>query len=390
MGVATLKPVADPSLYPTFSEDEFARRYAAARARMAERDLACLVVYGAGRNADVQYLTNWPGTRESYVVFPRDGEPALRVQLSNHLPNAQRTAILGDVRWGGTDSVETVAAALRERRIERGRIGLVGAMPWQHHAALARALPNVTWVDATRLLRDIRTVKSDEELARIRIACRFTDMAMEALAREVRPGLREDQLAAIVEGAYAREGGTHGIHFMATTPMREPRIGVPSQIPSLRTIEAGDVLITEISAEHWGYSGQIHRTYAIGAEPTEAYRRLHDVAVETYERVVDVLRDGATAADVVAAAEVVHERGYTIYDDLFHGTNQLPPILRTQRTLHAPVPDFVFRANMVVVVQPNVVTEDARMGLQVGETLNITRSGTERLHGYPMRFVVCR
>ena len=45
---------------------------------------------------------------------------------------------------------------------------------------------------------------------------------------------------------------------------------------------------------------------------------------------------------------------------------------------------------MVVVVQPNVVTYDERMGLQVGETLRITRTGVERLHDYPMRFVLVR
>jgi hypothetical protein len=28
-------------------------------------------------------------------------------------------------------------------------------------------------------------------------------------------------------------------------------------------------------------------------------------------------------------------------------------------------------------------------GLQVGETVRITKDGTERLHAYPMRFVRC-
>jgi Xaa-Pro aminopeptidase len=293
------------------------------------------------------------------------------------------------VRWGGIDSAATVASALRERDLVRGRVGLVGALPWQHQTVLTRALPGVEWTDASAILRDLRLIKSEEEIARLRIACRYTDMAMEALEREVRPGLREDQLAGIVECAYSHEGGTHGIHFMATTPMRAPTIGVPSQIPSRRVIEGGDVLITEISAEHWGYSGQIHRAYAIGEPPTEAYARMHAAAAECYERIVAVLRDGATAQDVVDAADVVHERGYTLYDDLFHGTNQLPPILRSRQTLHRSVPDFSFRENMVVVVQPNVVTADARMGLQVGETVRITKAGTDRLHAYPMRFVVC-
>jgi Xaa-Pro aminopeptidase len=383
--------MADASVYPTFSEAEFARRHQAVRAILNEEGAAALVVFGAGRNLEIQYLTNWPGSREAYLIFPAAGELSMFVQLYNHLPNARRMAIVEDVRWGGTSSAESVVANLRERGIERGRVGLVGAVPYQHHARLQKGLPQVELVDLTQRLRAVETVKSDEEIERLRTAARFTDLAMRALEREVRPGLREDQLAAIVEGAYADQGGWHGIHFMATTPMRAPAIGVPSQVQSFRVIQPGDVLITEISAGYWGYTGQIHRAYAIGEPPTPEYQRLHAAGVEAFERIREVLRDGATVEDVLDAAEVIHQRDYTIYDDLLHGASQFPPILQTRSVARGPIAPFTFRENMVVVVQPNVITEsEGRMGLQVGETLRITRTGTERLHDYPMEFVVCR
>ncbi|MBI3522485.1 MAG: aminopeptidase P family protein [Chloroflexi bacterium] len=373
-----------------FSPAEYARRDAAVHEFMERDALDALVIYGSGRAADVAYLSGWPGTREAVLVYPREADPVLLVQLFNHVPNAVRLARVRDVRWGGRTIGATTLAALLERVARPRRIGLVGGLPWDHYETLRRGLPDDAFTDAAPPLRMLRATKSAEELERLRIAARFTDIAMRALEREVRPGMREHELVAIVEGSYAREGGTHGIHFMATTPMRAPLIGVPSQLQTARVIERGDVLITEISAEHHGYTGQIHRAYAIGVEPTDQYRRIHDVAVETYERVRDSIRDGSTAADVIAAAEVVHERGFTIYDDLLHGASQLPPILKTSRTAHGPTPDFTFRENMIVVVQPNVVTaDDGRVGLQVGETLRVTKTGTERLHDYPMRFIVC-
>jgi len=42
-----------------------------------------------------------------------------------------------------------------------------------------------------------------------------------------------------------------------------------------------------------------------------------------------------------------------------------------------------------VVIQPNVITPDERMGVQVGELVRVTRTGVESLHRYPMRFVEC-
>jgi len=377
-----------PDRYPSFSDAEFVRRLGAVRTKMDEQDLDALLLYGAGRAPEIQYLCNWPGTRESFLVVPRHRPPTLLVQLYNHVPNAQRVAVTSDVRWAGTSPAETLASVLEAVPIHEGVVGLAGPWPWRIADGMKVLLTQIGFVDASPLLRDLRTIKSAEELDRLRLAARLTDQAMRALEREVRPGLHEHELAAIVEGAYLREGAVNAIHFMATTPMRAPEIGVPSQIPSRRVIEKGDVLITEIGAEWWGYAGQIHRAYAIGADPTDQYVRLHDVAVEAYRRIVDVLHDGATVAQVLDAADVIHERGFTIYDDLLHGTSQLPPIIQTRATKRGDWrEDFVFRENMVVAVQPNVVTDSSgRVGLQVGETVRITKTGVERLHDYPMRF----
>jgi Xaa-Pro dipeptidase len=356
---------------------------------MDEDGLDALLLYGAGRIPEIQYLTNWPGTRESFLIVARHGAPTLLVQLYNHVPNARRVAATSDVRWAGSWPPQTLASILETVPIQEGIVGLVGAWPSRIVDGLKTLLPQIGYVDASAIVRDLRMVKSAEELERMRIAARLTDEAMRALERDVRPGMREHELAAIVEGAYLREGGVNAIHFMAATSMGAPEIGVPSQVPSSRIIERGDILITEIGAEWWGYAGQIHRAYAIGADPTDQYVELHDVAVEAYRRIVDVLRDGSTVADVLDAAEVIHDRGFTIYDDLLHGTSQLPPIIQTRRTKRGDwSEDFVFREDMVVVVQPNVVTDGSgRIGLQVGETVRITRTGFERLHDYPMRFV---
>ncbi len=69
-------------LYPRFSEAEFARRYAAVRAGMQEADLPVLVVYGTPpfASSEVQYLANFPVTREAFLVFP--GELCFRARES--------------------------------------------------------------------------------------------------------------------------------------------------------------------------------------------------------------------------------------------------------------------------------------------------------------------
>ncbi|HLJ35664.1 MAG TPA: hypothetical protein VKU38_18560, partial [Ktedonobacteraceae bacterium] len=86
-----------------------------------------------------------------------------------------------------------------------------------------------------------------------------------------------------------------------------------------------------------------------------------------------------------------HNAGFTIYDDLVHslGGGYLPPILRTRRTEAGLAQPFTFKENMTIVIQPNIITEDEHMGLQVGELVQVTRNGVKSLHRYPMRFIQC-
>ncbi len=380
------------NLYPGFSEAEFARRYTTVRTAMQQADLSALVIYGTvSAYNEVLYLSNFLTTRETLLVFPSEGEPTLFVQMFNHVPNARQIAQISDVRWGGTDTAVTTANNLLERGLAESRIGVVGMIPFKQYELIKRELPRATLVDFTPHFQQLRLIKSNEEIEILRKGAEFSDKAIEALEREVHPGISEHELAAIVEAAYLGLGGKTHIHYMATTPMHNPSVCVPAQHLSNRILEKGDVLITEISAHYHGYPGQILRPFAIGTPPTPEYQRLYDVAVETFSRIASVIRAGASVEDVLDAAEYIHTAGFTIYDDLVHGFGggYLPPIVRTRRTSTNPPRPFQFKENMTVVIQPNVITQDERMGLQVGELVQVKADGIESLHSYPMQFVRC-
>ena len=377
-------------LYPRFSASEYARRYATVRTIMTEQGLSALVLYGTvSAYQEVLYFSNFATMREAMLVLPLVGEPTLFVEYFNHVSNARLVASITDVRWGGPDIALATVENLRERGLSEGRIGIVGPITYKQIGVMREMLPRVEWVDFISHMMQIRLVTSEEEIDFLRKGAEFSDLAIAALEREARPGIREFELAAIVEGAYLGLGGKTHIHYMATTPMSHPSVCVPAQHQSNRVIEKGDVLITEISAHYAGYAGQILRPFAIGTPPTAAYQRLYDVAVETYNRIVNVLRDGATTEEVLDAAEYIHQCGFTICDDLLHGFGggYLAPVLRTRRTSARLPQPFTFRENMTVVIQPNVITPDERMGVQVGQLVRITRSGVESLHSYPMHFI---
>jgi len=157
---------------------------------------------------------------------------------------------------------------------------------------------------------------------------------------------------------------------------------VPAQWPSTRRLGAGDALTCEISASWWDHPGQLLRTFAVAAEPARLFRELHAAADAALDAILAVLRPGATAAEVVAAAGVIEDAGFTTRDDLLHGFvgGYLPPVLGSPGRQLAAVPDFTFAEGMTVVVQPNVVTPDEAAGVQTGELVLVGPDGPERLH----------
>ena len=372
-------PHAEP--YPRFSDAEMARRRAAIEAAMAAHEVDHLLVYGANRSGSaVGWLTRWPVTREALVVVTPGERDVLLVDFYNHVPNAARIATEADVRPAAPSGIATAVEALRAQGAAGRRVGLIGPLGHAAHARLAAGVGEVVALDAayTRL----RVVKSPEEIAWLRVGCALTDAAVLALRDGARPGVDERELGALVEGAYLARGGTTHIHYFAATSMAAPAMAVPAQWPSARRLEAGDALTCEISAAWWDHPGQLLRTFAVAAEPATLYRELHAVADAAVDAILAVLRPGASAADVVAAAGVIEDAGFTTRDDL-HGFvgGYLPPVVGSRSRQIAPVPDFTFATGMTVVVQPNVVTPDERAGVQTGELVLIGEDGPERLHG---------
>jgi Xaa-Pro aminopeptidase len=376
-----------------------ARRHALVRGLLAEQDLEAVVVFGnSGVNrhnhANGFWLSQWQDMHHAYLVVPREGNPTLLVGLVNHVPNAREISEVPNIEWGGYEPGKTISSLVS------GRVGLVGVnamwndgMPWRHYEDLRAS--GVELVDVTREYAALRRIKSAEEIERLRGAAELSDLAITTLQEVAKPGVAETELVALVEEPYRRQGGTTRITFLRSMPMDAPNGCLPAQNPSDRRLEQGDVVITEFSASLWGYSGQVHRPVFVGAEPTAEWQRLFDVAKEAYDRIAEGMTPGSTEGDVIRNAAVIGEAGYAIYDDLIHGygTDYGPPLVdrscvRLWLDGSEPPPGRTIERGMTIVIQPNPITPDERMGLQLGALTVVTDAGAQSLHTLPFEPLV--
>jgi len=382
-----LRPLLDAE-FPVFSDVEMQRRRKALAETMAEAGAAHALLSGGDRKGSaIQWLTGWPPGGGHFVVFTPGQADALFVKNPNNAPLARIMAPRTTVGWSAEGSQALMIDELLKRGAKGKTVGVIGSYGHSLHEKLVAA--GIAPIDMNRAYTRLRLVKSSEELDWLRIGCALTDLAVEALERDVAPGQTEHEIADIIERAYVPWGGMTQIHYTGVTSMADPNCCVPSQLSRNRVVKAGDVVFTEIAVSFWSYPGQLQRTIAVASEPTPLYRDLHAAAEEAYQAILKVLRPGARPDDILDAASCIARTGFTICDDLVHGYGgggYLPPVLGTRERPSQSVPDMTLQQNMTVVVQPSIMTKDGKAGVQTGELVLIGASGAERLHHAPWGF----
>jgi Xaa-Pro dipeptidase len=384
--------------YPRHSVEEFGRRQRFIEDLIEANDLDAVVVAGSkGTDSPIQFFTNWPPRRLCYYVTTRGNEGQLLVRLRNHLPLAKVIAATDAVEYGGhvhSDMLVELGKRVGAVAAPRKRVGVIGLIPYGDMARLRSELPGREFVNLSAQYAAFRSVKSTEELDYVRVAAYYCDRAVEALHSQMRPGLPEYALEGIIRESFSGTRLQPVINFVTSSPMSAPTGSVPRQSLSGRVLEAGDVLVTEISVSYWGYTSQILRTLVLADEPSPEVSRLHEQAMRSYTELTAAMRPGVTVGELLDVADGIQAAGYTIVDDLIHGFGgggYLSPVLRTRQTGGADVDEQVaLPEGSIFVVQPNVCRPDESFGVQTGNAMLLTGGGTEVLQQYPTEVLLAR
>src|SRR5580765_6147786 len=281
------------------------------RALMAEEGLDALVVRAPD---NVLYLTNfWSMKGYDACVFPVDGEPVL-ICLEASAEDAARTAWTADVRYiRGYDASDprpvparTLEAALG---VPHGRVGLELSLgtqatdrmvgePTTFTKAWFDAFPDAA--DAAPLLARARMIKTEQEIERMRLANEIAAAAMEHVARELRPGMKESEAAALWQGFVHGQGtGWKGRVALALG------FSLVWSGQGIRTFTAtGDGPVEEHEPtlfEIWvcadGYWCD-HTKNVCPGDLAPAYEELLEVLLGVYGQAIDHCRAGASVAEL--------------------------------------------------------------------------------------------
>ncbi|MFW6075500.1 MAG: M24 family metallopeptidase [Chloroflexota bacterium] len=378
-------------LVPRFSLEEYGERLSGARERFAEENLDALLIAGSGSHqANIGYLSNYfPHFGTSFLLVPESGEPTLITNGILHgepMHSMLWNVIFDDLRPASQSGdsppgtvVDLTAEVVRERGLDRGRIGVdsLATLSYADGSALMAALPDVEWADGTAVLRHLRSIKSEQEIAYLREACRITLVALETGAAACRPGMTERHVADIIHSTMM-DLGSETIGF-DTAVSSGPRAGLKHADPTERSLESGDMVFLDAGAVIGGYHADLSRTLAVGAPDSDAQSML-DASVEMFRACLQVIRPGAKVSDIYRAAERTARRAGLIGDYMPNGLGHGVGSELFEHPFLGPADPTVLEPGMVFALEPMLV----RYGLGtavVEETVLVTAEGYELLSG---------
>ncbi len=367
-----------------FPESEYEGRTGRCQTMMADQGFAAILVC---TEPEVRYFTGfhtpfWQSpTRPWFVVVPATGKP-IAVIPSIGGPSMSATWI-DDVRtWSSPrpddDGVSILVECLAEVAGTDGQIGVpMGPethirMPLNDFDRVRAAVGG--FVDATGIIRSLRMVKSEAEIAKHRHICGIVSSAFENLPGLLTTGMTERQAFQAFRAEILRLGADDVPYLVGATGPG----GIDDIIrqPSDRVIADGDLLIFDTGSTFDGYFSDFDRNFAFttaddGAK--DAYRAVW----ESTEAGIEAIRPGVTTTEVFTAMNAVLQANGSLGNDvgrMGHGLGMQV----TEWPSNTDSDGTVIEERMVLTLEPGLVWA-AGKAMVHEENLVVRADGVELL-----------
>ena len=153
-----------------------------------------------------------------------------------------------------------------------------------------------TVTDGSDVLREVRWVKSPQEIAYIEHAARITDIGIEAARNAIRPGVTELDVYGEIIHAMAKAGGENPA---ITLPVLSgPKANTGHSLASRKVIMAGEQVNIDVSGVYWRYHANAARSFYVG-EPPRDVLDYHARSSGVFEVIADLIRPGLTVGELV-------------------------------------------------------------------------------------------
>ena len=369
-------------------QNEYFDRIKTMQRKVRESSLdAVIIVSSEAEPANVRYFTNyWPVFETAGIIIPKEGK-ALLLTGPESMKLIEAHSVIKDFRklleFRESSDPEypdiqhsTFMDLFDEVSKGKGikRLGLIGTniMTVQVFEGIKDALGGAEIIKADSLLKDMRMIKTVNELMLLREAAMTAAKGFEYALNRVKPGMTEIEAAAeCMYGVLTQGAETPGFMIWCVSGINTNQAIGKS---TYKRIEKGEIVQFTMGAMIDGYVSSFGRPFSFGKADPDAMRML-DIGLEANKLTHRLIRPGVEASHVARQVHgFIKENGlgdYIVYGPA-HGTGMMEceyPFIET-------ISDYVLQENMTFAV--DTFLAGPKFGMRYEDAVAVTRDGEEQ------------
>lgn len=324
---------------------------------MAQNALDGVVVTDA---KNMRYFSGFTGG-EGYLLITEC--KALLVTDFRYTEQAQKQALDFEVFDSADFDLKSVASELGAVGFENVSISFNG------YVSLTKSINRL--VPLGFALLDIRAVKDDDEIEKIKTAEHIGDMAFEHILNFIKPGMSEREVALEIE-FFMRKNDAEAVSF-DTIVAAGSHASMPHAEPGDRKIKNGEFVVMDFGCVYSGYCSDMTRTVCMG-KATDKMKDVYNTVLEAQLTSLEMIKEGVCAADVHMNAQNTIDKKYAgcFGHSLGHGVGldiHERPNLSSKNT-------SLLKAGNIVTVEPGIYIKDF-CGVRIEDLVLVTEKNTE-------------
>ncbi|MFM1756939.1 MAG: hypothetical protein RL621_1926 [Bacteroidota bacterium] len=365
------------------------------------------------QNSDLFWLSGIEQEGSMVILFPNNPDPKYREVLvltrpqelkeiwdGKRLRANEATAISGmkTIVWADTlDAmlqtwIHLADSIYLDSNENDRKNNLVRTSEYRFIDEMQSRYPLHQYLRAAKILKDLRGIKTKEEVLVIQKAIDITEVAFRRLLKFIQPGVYEYEIEAEIYHSFLSQRATGTAYHSILASGDNAR--TLHYVSNNNQCKDGELILMDFGAAYGGYNADLTRTVPVNGKFTKRQKEVYNACLHLHDYAKSILKPGISIVKytdkvgeeatkqflkigLLSKSDVKNEdaenRAYRKY--LYHGiSHHLGIDVHDLGTRTSPI-----QAGMVFTVEPGIYIKEEKMGVRIENNLWITKTGNQDL-----------
>ena len=244
---------------------------------------------------------------------------------------------------------------------------------------------NINIKNAYRLIGELRLIKTEEEVNRIRKAISITIDGVKELMRNSKTGIKEYELEAYFDFV-CKKNGVKDFAFK-TIAASGKNATILHYVTNDSEIKDGDLILFDLGAQYKYYNGDISRTFPVNGKFTERQKDVYNAVLRVNEKVIKEMKPGVSflelnkkarewiAEECISLGLITNKEDVSKY--YYHSIGH--SLGMDTHDIELENRNVIFEPGMIYTVEPGIYIQEEGIGIRIEDDILITNDGHEVL-----------